>query len=96
MINLFNIMNSIEGEEIALKKSGSILMAVSDAMQYVPNNSDCYAMAVYAALDIARNTEATLNVLKYGISDHLQAERIGNRLKEEKRSSVTEEKGGAR
>lgn len=85
MINLSNIMNSVEQEKIALKKAGSILMAVSDAMQYAPNNSNCYIMAVCAAGDIVKNTEVMLEVLKDGISNHLQAER----------KNITNEKGGA-
>ena len=52
MINLFNIMNSVEEEEIALKKVKSILEAVSDSIQYSPNCSDIYVGAICAAVDI--------------------------------------------
>ena len=86
MINLFNIMDSVEQEGIALKKADGILMAVSDAMQYAPHNSDYYAMAVCAAVDIVKNTEVMLEVLKDGISNHLQAEH----------KSIINAKGGAR
>lgn len=86
MINLFNIMDSVEQEEIALKKASSILMAVNDAMQYTPHNSDYCAMAVCAAVDIVKNTEVMLEVLRDGISNHLQAEH----------KNIANAKGGAR
>lgn len=67
IINLSNIMNSVEREEITLKKAGGILMTVSDAMQYAPNNSDHYTMAVCMAEDIVSNTAVMLEILKDNI-----------------------------
>lgn len=49
MINLSNIMNSVEQEKIALEKATSILMAVHDAAHHSPNNPKCYEGAIYAA-----------------------------------------------
>lgn len=86
MINLSNIMNSVEQEEIALKKASSILKAVSDAIQYAPNENNCYAMAIYAAEDIVGNTAIMLEILKDGISDHIKAEH----------KNITNEKGGTK
>lgn len=86
MINLSNIMKSVEEEEMALKKAGGILAAVGDAMQHSPNSSDCYVMAVCVAEDIVSNTAVMLEVLKDGISNHLQAEY----------KNITNAKGGAR
>ena len=86
MINLSNIMNSVEEEEMALKEAESILAAVGDAMLYSPNDSDIYAEAVFAAKDIVRNSTLTLCALVECISNH---------QKEEKQSRVTEKKGGA-
>lgn len=86
MINLSNIMNSVEQEKIALEKATSILMAVHDAAHHSPNNPKCYEGAIYAAEDIVSNTVVMLEVLRDGISNHLQAER----------KNITNEKGGTK
>ena len=86
MLNLLNIMDSVEEWEMSLKKAASVLMAVREAAYYSPNDPECYGGAICAALDIVDNAAVMLETLKDDISNHLQAER----------KNITNEKGGVK